>query len=251
MQANVLYGGMTPGTYRTEFLMVSAPYTVYSPVFATYNNWFAYVRESAGFSYFKSAAFFPDTVDLEVAKQYKWSTAITSVPAMCSAMLDRMFTPVARIIFNHNGTIQHTEMLITADLKSDGTVSATGDFNWAGNKLESPNLSKYTETVYTITPLTVGGTLTINCNNGNVQDYTFNANVVTTLQFSNAPTAGKLYSITLALHGAAGKLQGYHSSIKWGDGEVPTLSTGTDILNFFTYDGGVTWYGSSAVINAL
>jgi hypothetical protein len=244
--------GLSSGYYRTVFLLLSAPYTVYSPVYSSFStSGVQYVRQCSGFTQLISPTYFPDTNTLETAKQYTLSTAIASVPVMCSAMLDRAFSPFAKIVYNSSGSVVYEELLVPAPIKTDGSNSPSTTINWAGHGLASPTLLTYSEAVYTVPPLGGNAPLTINCTNGNVQDYTFNAYTASIIQFSNAPVAGKLYSITLVLHGAAGKVGGFNSAIKWSNGELPDLSSGTDVLNFFTYDGGITWYGSLAMSNVL
>jgi hypothetical protein len=68
----------------------------------------------------------------------------------------------------------------------------------------------------------------------------------TTLTVSNMPTTGKVGSFILELTngGAYTASFNFGSSIKWQGGTAPTLTaSGTDLLGFYTRDGGTTWRG--------
>ena len=99
-------------------------------------------------------------------------------------------------------------------------------------------------------PSISAGTLTLNCSNGNVFAVSMNANV-TTLAFSNIPSSGKAYSLTLALTAdGTQRTFSWGSSIKWASGGTPTLtytpSGKVDIFVLTTWDGGTTWYAFTA-----
>lgn len=66
-----------------------------------------------------------------------------------------------------------------------------------------------------------------------------------TLTVSNVAPAGNVSSFILELtNGGVGNVT-WWSGVKWPGGVPPTLSSaGTDILGFYTRDGGVTWRGS-------
>jgi hypothetical protein len=71
----------------------------------------------------------------------------------------------------------------------------------------------------------------------------------TTLTVSNIPTTGTVASFILELtNGSAFTTTWWKGSlnenIKWAGGTAPTLTiSGTDILGFYTHDGGTTWRG--------
>lgn len=99
-------------------------------------------------------------------------------------------------------------------------------------------------------PSISAGTLTLNCANGNVFAVSMNANV-TTLAFSNVPSSGEAYSLTLALTAdGTQRTFAWGSSIKWASGGTPTLtytpSGKVDIFVLTTWDGGTTWYAFTA-----
>jgi len=89
---------------------------------------------------------------------------------------------------------------------------------------------------------TVSGAQTINVLNGSMVSMTVNA--ATTFTFSGAHSAGYATSFTLELTNGGAVTITWPSGTKWAGGIAPTLTgSGTDILSFYTRDGGTTWRG--------
>jgi len=66
----------------------------------------------------------------------------------------------------------------------------------------------------------------------------------TTLTVSNAAPSGGVTSFILELTNGGAYTVTWWSGIKWAGGTVPTLTAaGTDLLGFYTRDGGTTWRG--------
>jgi hypothetical protein len=66
----------------------------------------------------------------------------------------------------------------------------------------------------------------------------------TTFTVSNVPAAGSVPSIVLELTNGGAFTMTWWSGMKWPGGAAPTLTTsGTDVLGFYTTDGGTTWRG--------
>ena len=131
----------------------------------------------------------------------------------------------------------------TGALQADGSVPATGDFDWVDNELKRALLLDYAEG---FTTPAAAGSVTLDLENGNVFDVTRDQN--TTLVFSNPPASGKAGSFTLILRqdGTGGWTTTMPASVIWEGGTEPIFSTtaGTvDVLSFLTVDGGTTWYG--------
>lgn len=92
---------------------------------------------------------------------------------------------------------------------------------------------------------TVDTSNTINCIVGNY--FTRNVTASETITFINPPASGNVYAMTLRLANAGSFTITWANSPKWPSGSAPTLSGGygnTDILVFFTDDGGTTWRGN-------
>jgi hypothetical protein len=106
--------------------------------------------------------------------------------------------------------------------------------------------------------LTSGGTLTgaitsfretkaattgeINLATGNLFTITVGAN--TSFSVSNTPTAGQAYSFVLEVTNGGAYTVSYWTGVKWASGTAPTLTAaGTDVLGFYTHDGGASWVG--------
>jgi hypothetical protein len=88
----------------------------------------------------------------------------------------------------------------------------------------------------------VSGAQNINVLNGSMVSMTLNG--ATTYTFSGAPASGNAASFTLELTNGGAYTVTWPSGTKWSSGAAPTLTaSGTDILTFYTRDGGTTWRG--------
>lgn len=109
--------------------------------------------------------------------------------------------------------------------------------------------SRETKTAPTIS----AGTLTLDCSAGNVFAVSLNASI-TTLSFSNVPTTGTAYALTLSFTAdGTARTVTWGSAVKWPSGNAPTLtSTNAKVDTFVltTWDGGTTWYAFTAGQNA-
>jgi hypothetical protein len=66
----------------------------------------------------------------------------------------------------------------------------------------------------------------------------------TTFTVSNVASSGDVAAFVLILTNAGAYTVNYFSGVTWAGGTAPTLtSSGTDILAFFTINGGTTWRG--------
>jgi len=90
-----------------------------------------------------------------------------------------------------------------------------------------------------------GGNITaadIDLLNGNIWYKTITADI--TFTFTNTHS---LTGFTLVLTNAGSYNITWPTSVKWPGGNIPTLSTGIDVLSFTTIDGGSSWFGMSQV----
>lgn len=96
-------------------------------------------------------------------------------------------------------------------------------------------------------------TLTLNCSLGNVFAVSLNANI-TTLTFSNVPTTGTAYALTLSFTAdGTARTVTWGAAVKWPGGTAPTLtSTNAKVDTFVltTWDAGTTWYAFVAGQNS-
>ena len=89
---------------------------------------------------------------------------------------------------------------------------------------------------------------TIDLSAGNVFAKTISG--ATTLSVTNAATAGSVSTFILELTNAGTNVT-WWSNIRWANGTAPTLTaSGTDILGFYTRDGGSNWRGLVLSINS-
>lgn len=128
-----------------------------------------------------------------------------------------------------------------------GTVVGTTDTQTLSGKTITG--VKETKTAPSIS----SGTLALDCSAGNVFAVSLNANI-TTLSFSNVPSTGTAYGLTLALtaDGTARTIT-WGSAVKWPGGTAPTLTSTNgkvDTFILYTHDGGTTWYAFTGGQNA-
>jgi hypothetical protein len=116
--------------------------------------------------------------------------------------------------------------------------------------ISTPTLTAYRET--TVTNATVTGTYTVDMAVANVWNVTQTGS--TTYTFSNPAASGTASNFLIAIkQGGAGSYTAtWPASVKFPNGSTPALSTTVgkvDILNFITFDGGTTYYGSLSLAN--
>jgi len=126
---------------------------------------------------------------------------------------------------------------ITASL----TGSATGLA--ASAALTTPTITGLNEKQ--TAPAISAGVLALNCALGNVFHVSLNA-AITSITFSNIPTTGTAYGLTLAFTAdGTARAVTWPAAVKWPAGTAPTLTSTSakiDIFVLTTWDGGTTWY---------
>ena len=129
---------------------------------------------------------------------------------------------------------------LVADLVNASSGSATGlTVTGAKETKTAPSIST--------------NTLTLDCSTGNVFAVSLNANI-TTLSFTNVPSTGTAYGLTLALTAdGTARTVTWGSAVKWPGGTAPTLTSTSgkvDTFVLYTHDGGTTWYAFTGGQNA-
>jgi len=90
-----------------------------------------------------------------------------------------------------------------------------------------------------------GGTQDLDLDNGSVFSATVDS-ATTTFTFSNPLTSGQICKFKLILTNGGSQTVNWPASVVWAGGTGPSLTaSGVDVLEFFTIDGGSTWYGES------
>lgn len=139
------------------------------------------------------------------------------------------------------------------DVPSINDTSTGATETWSASKIidEIGKKGDVTQTgTQTLTNKTITGlketfasmsTNTINLSDGNVFAKTISG--ATSLSVSNAATAGSVSTFILELTNPGTNVS-WWSNIRWAGGTAPTLTaSGTDILGFYTRDGGSNWRG--------
>ncbi|HYF10634.1 MAG TPA: hypothetical protein VD967_03485, partial [Candidatus Paceibacterota bacterium] len=114
-------------------------------------------------------------------------------------------------------------------------------------RLDNANLRAYSEVTNALG--NVSGATTINLALGCIVTATATAAVTWTI--TNTPSSSAYCAFTLILTNGGRYTQVWPSGTKWQNSVSPTLSViGTDVLTFFTVDGGTTWQGSVVMQNS-
>tara|TARA_Y100001938_G_scaffold151154_1_gene246627 strand:- start:5124 stop:6185 length:1062 start_codon:yes stop_codon:yes gene_type:complete len=148
--------------------------------------------------------------------------------------------------FNNSNTYIHSnsggELTLRASSKIKLNIGSTTivEATSTGTTLNNINLKDYTETVKTDT--NVDGTLVFNLNDGNIFNYTVTGDV-DGIDFQNI-SAGQSWTVILRMDGSGGHAFPENNfngeTIKWNNGEVPTVDTTANkacIYTFFSPDG--------------
>ena len=106
----------------------------------------------------------------------------------------------------------------------------------------------YAETYVAVT--SSSNSAVVDCETGNTFSHTLTEN--TTFTFSNPPTTGTAYTMSLEIiqdASASGFTVTWPTSVDWPSATAPTLTataSAVDVFVFTTRDGGTTWYGFTA-----
>ena len=95
--------------------------------------------------------------------------------------------------------------------------------------------------------LGTGASVAIDCSTANNFRRQFNATA--TVTFTNVPV-GKAFGFTLLTVNAGAYVITWPATVNWAGGIQPVLtSSGEDVLVFYTFDGGTSWYGFTIAKN--
>ena len=147
-------------------------------------------------------------------------------PASASAATGTSFTP--------SGNIAATTVQAAIQELDSEKGSIAGTNTWASRQTFNAALTEKYSSV---------AASNIDCAIASVFSRTISG--ATTLTVSNVAASGNVSSFILELTNGGSAAITWWSGIKWAGGSVPILtSAGTDILGFYTRDGGVTWRAS-------
>ena len=168
---------------------------------------------------------------------------VTSVDLSVPSFLSVTGSPITS-----SGTLTVTLSGTALPVLNGGTGVTTSTGSGSNVLSNSPTL---------ITPIITGLVTTrvvMSANNidlsaGNLFIKTISGN--TTLTVSNVPTSGNVGKFTLQLtNGGSSTITWFSLSIKWPQLTSPTLTVaGTDVIDFYTFDGGTTWYADYYSLN--
>ncbi len=148
-------------------------------------------------------------------------------------ILDGVTASAAELNYNDITTLgtSQASKVVTADANGDVILS------------EELKAKSYNETYVALS----GTTPAVDCEAGNVFALSTSGN--TTFTFSNPPASGTAFGFTLKLTAGGSHTITWPASVDWAGGSAPDApaSGETDVLVFFTHDGGTTWYGARSI----
>ena len=141
-------------------------------------------------------------------------------------------------------------VILNADINASAAIAwsklATDGLDTTVSKI---NLKDYGEVTNAI-GATGGGTQDIDLTAGNSVSATVDTST-NTFTFSDPTASDELCGFTLTLVNGGSQTVYWPGSVDWAGGTAPTLTTsGTDILTFFTIDGGTIWHGAIAIADS-
>jgi hypothetical protein len=140
----------------------------------------------------------------------------------------------------NDGLLTYTDAPVGATVESnltfDGTtLSLTGNLGASGYI----NSTVYRET---FSDLGTGGSTTLDLSTANNFRRQFNG--TSTITITNAPGSPTGFGFTFVVVNAGAYSITWPAAVDWVGGSAPILtSSGTDVLVFYTYNGGSTYYG--------
>jgi hypothetical protein len=140
----------------------------------------------------------------------------------------------------NNGLLTYQDSPVQANVESNLTfdgisLSITGDIV-ASTHITSTTFRE------TYSDLGTGGSVTLDLFTANNFRRQFNG--TSTISINNAPGAPRAFGFTFTMVNAGAFAITWPASIDWVNGSSPILtSSGTDVLSFFTFNGGTTYYG--------
>ena len=170
-------------------------------------------------------------------------TSGTSVPGVTSGTSGTSGFPITGTTNNAVLTYIDSPIGVQAEpnLTFDGTtISLTGNIGASGY-ISSTSYIASTTFRETYSDLATGGSVTLDLSTANNFRRQFNATA--TIAFSNPP-ASNAFGFTLVVVNAGAYSITWPASIDWVGGLSPILtSSGVDVLVFYTYNGGSSYYG--------
>ena len=138
-----------------------------------------------------------------------------------------------------------TAMTSLGGIVTDTTPQLGGALDGQDNTVSKVNLKDYGEVTNAIGG-TGGGTQDIDLTAGNSVSATVDTGA-NTFTFSDPTASDELYGFTLTLVNGGSQTVNWPGSVDWAGGSAPSLTaSGTDILTFFTINGGTLWHGMIA-----
>ena len=140
----------------------------------------------------------------------------------------------------NGGSVVTLDGIQTLTNKTLGATTLAGAVTGADQTVSAINLKDYGEITNALGNVT--GATTVDLNDGNSVTATVTGAVTWT--FSNPTASDEMCGFSLKLVNGGSAAQTWPASVDWPSATAPTLTaSGTDVLVFFTVDGGTTWYG--------
>lgn len=131
----------------------------------------------------------------------------------------------------------------------DTTPELGGNLNGNDKQVSRINLIDYGEVTNAIGSIG-GGAQTIDLTLGNSVSGTVDTSE-TTFTFSNPTASDEMSGFVLTLVNGGSQTVNWPASVDWAGGTAPTLTaSGTDVLTFFTINGGSLYHGVASSLDS-
>jgi len=148
---------------------------------------------------------------------------------------------------NNNGGLSSSLLPVQSGSGQDSGIklsSSQVEVNFAEGQCIKPEIKSLRYTYYHNTGVG-GSSYSVDLGAANIQKLTLNSNL-TNLVFTNVPSSGVVGWIRLIIERVIYNISNWPSGCKWPSGSAlnlsSTLSNTTTIVDFWTVDGGSTWY---------
>jgi hypothetical protein len=181
------------------------------------------------------------------------SDYVLSVIADSEWVLDQIDAKIAEIKFDSDWILsQIPDNKVDSDWVLSQIPDNKVDSDWVGREIDGKigalDLTYVDSDFQAVSYLETTATGTaLDCKTANLFSHTTTAN--TTFTFTNPPASGIAYGFTLVLTAGGTHTITWPAATVWAGGTAPDApaSGETDVLTFFTLDGGTTWYGARAI----
>ena len=187
------------------------------------------------------------TIDIPGAANY---TSVASDVIECVSTAANVVTIVGMELVSGKAQVESVTLAnsVTLTNKTLGAFTLSGAVTGGDQTITAVNLKDYGEVTNALGDLG-GGTDAIDLTAGNSVSALVSTGTQT-FTFTNPTATDEGCGFTLVLTNGGSQTVNWPGTVDWPAGTAPTLTaSGTDILTFWTIDGGTIWHGMAASLD--